>query len=64
MAIDTRDKRASALGFGFSGIAPPLPDGNISSQADRQHMAGVYRGILAGEEITTKKLDISIDISM
>lgn len=53
MAIDTNEKRASALGtrwarlpFGrrFMGL---IPDG-LGNQGDRQQMAGDYRGILAG----------------
>ena len=47
MAVDTRDKRASAVGFVLtSRLAPPLPDGSFN-QADRQHIAYSYRGILA-----------------
>jgi hypothetical protein len=48
MAVDTRNKRANCLNvanpFKFSA---PNPDGAISSQADRQHMAYAYLGILA-----------------
>lgn len=49
MALDTRDRRASAL-FWNRGIGRvyPNPDGAIASQADRQQIALVYRGILAG----------------
>ena len=46
MAIDTRDKRASAV-FVAVRACYPAPDGTID-QADRQHAARVYRGILAG----------------
>lgn len=46
MAVDSRDKRASAL----NGMPwdPPrfVPDSSIS-QGDRQDVANVYRGILA-----------------
>lgn len=50
MAIDSRDKRASAsaLIYGmprFAGPAP-TPDGTISA-ADRMHITGFYRGIAA-----------------
>ena len=47
MAIDTASKRSSALDFEEvwqAGV--PLPDGAIS-QADRQHLAYSYSGILA-----------------
>jgi hypothetical protein len=50
MAVDTRNKRASCLGFANPPFAVfPNPDGAITSQADRQHIAYVYPGILAGE---------------
>jgi hypothetical protein len=48
MALDSADKRASALGVNASSPkAFPTPDGSLASQADRQHCAGVYRGVLA-----------------
>jgi hypothetical protein len=48
MAIDTRDKRASVLGWGLVAlVALPLPAGTIE-QADRQQVAAVYAGISAG----------------
>ena len=46
MAIDTRDKRASAHRL-YPRIRP-IPDGVIDA-ADRRHIAGFYRGISAGE---------------
>ena len=52
MSIDTAAKRSSALDheepwqFGI-----PLPDGAIS-QADRQHLAFCYSGILIVESVT------------
>lgn len=47
MAIDTRDKRSSAINIGspWRGMLP-LPDGAIN-QGDRQHVAFLYRGIAA-----------------
>lgn len=44
MALDTRDKRASAI----LGRTLPGPDGTIDA-ADRLHVAGLYRGIAADE---------------
>lgn len=45
--LDTRSKRASSVGILSPFIlAPVLPDGSIS-QADRQHIALSYSGILA-----------------
>lgn len=49
MAIDTAQKRRSALGIGQPWmVVPPAPDGSVSTQADRQHLAFSYSGILAG----------------
>lgn len=45
MAIDTADKRASAIGIPTFWIAP-IPDGTIDA-ADRLQGAGLYRGIAA-----------------
>ena len=52
MAIDTRNKRASAIAI----LLPwrwmlPAPDGTITS-SDRQQVAGIYAGIAALEEYT------------
>ena len=44
MAIDTQDKRASAIVAGlYYSILLPLADGSID-QPDRQQLAGVYCG--------------------
>jgi hypothetical protein len=49
MSLDTRDRRASALGDGLAAIVEwILPDGTINA-ADRIHLAGLYRGIAADE---------------
>ena len=45
-AVDTRDKRASALNVGGIVQVMPDPDGTIDA-ADRLHIAGEYRGIAA-----------------
>ena len=45
MAIDSRDKRASALNF-EEGFTAYTPDG-VNTQADRQDSLHAYRGILA-----------------
>ena len=49
MALDTRNKRASALGVAVATFALvlPNPDGLTLDQGDRQQTAFVYRGILA-----------------
>lgn len=47
MAIDTRDKRASVLGFGLAALVV-LPAPGTIDQPDRQHLAYCYRGIQAG----------------
>ena len=47
MAVDTRNKRASVLGFVFPlTLILPAPDAAIV-QADRQHVAYSYSGISA-----------------
>ena len=47
MAIDTRDKRASAISAGIPFIViAPLADGTIDA-GDRQMVADVYSGIAA-----------------
>lgn len=44
MAIDTRNKRASVIGYKLPWRGPlPLPDGEIDP-GDRRHLVGEYRG--------------------
>jgi hypothetical protein len=46
--MDTRNKRASALGFALAALVIlPAPDGAIA-QADRQQVSFSYAGISAG----------------
>lgn len=47
MAIDTEDKRRSVMGMSPI-VTLPVPDGDISSEQDRRHIAGLYRGEAAG----------------
>lgn len=49
MALDSRDKRASALGVAVATFALvlPNPDGAALNQGDRQQVAFCYRGIAA-----------------
>ena|GEM_PF-4401002 len=44
MAIDTADKRRSAAQRTWWRIAP-VPDGSLTNERDRQHAAGIYRGL-------------------
>jgi len=45
--LDSRSKRASSVSILVPFVlAPPLPDGTIS-QADRQHIAWCFSGIMA-----------------
>ena len=54
MAVDSKAKRASALSFRrLGGVTMADPDGDLTGQADRQHMLRDYRGILAGSGIVT-----------
>ena len=49
MAIDTADKRAATIQVAQPWIfVYPTPDAGAEGQADRQHMAWTYPGILAG----------------
>lgn len=52
MAIDTQQKRASALliGLPFRGLLP-LPDVAAETQADRQQLLNLYAGILASAPV-------------
>lgn len=45
MAVDTEDRRRSAMQFPFTTVLP-VADGTISG-ADKQHIVWLYRGILA-----------------
>lgn len=48
MAVDTRDKRASAISPRFQpGTVYPNPDGSLANQGDRQQIGTIYRGINA-----------------
>ena len=60
MAVDSRNKRASVLGFGLAALlVMPAPDGTID-QADRQHVAYSYPGITAGTPIAPDVIIIAI----
>lgn len=49
--INTRNKRASAIGLAFTALSIlPAPDGAVS-QADRQQVAYTYAGLSAGQLI-------------
>lgn len=51
MAINTANRRRSASSTGPWRRLAPLPDGSISSVADRQQIAGRYRGIEASSVV-------------
>lgn len=53
MAIDTRDKRSSAIGVGLPWRVYPNPDSSLD-QGDRQQTAFLYRGILAEENVVAE----------
>ena len=48
MAIDSADKRSSAMSLLTDMVVAMTPDGSIVA-LDRQHVAGFYRGISAAE---------------
>lgn len=44
MSLDTRNRRAAAAAAAVLWlVAPPLPDGDVSSLEDRRHLAGLVR---------------------
>lgn len=56
MAVDTRNKRASALACGLAFLTVlPAPDGLALDKGDRQQTAALYRGI---EALATSVLDL------
>lgn len=61
--VDTRNKRASVIGVAAAiALTLPAPDGTIV-QADRQHAAFCYAGILATElDITDAVADVVIQV--
>lgn len=59
MALDTRNKRASALACGLAFLTVlPAPDGLTLDQGDRQQVAACYRGIVAAPAVPPAVLDI------
>lgn len=51
--LDSRNKRASALGIALApGRVYPNPDGSLANQGDRQQMAYSYAGVETPEVIT------------
>lgn len=49
MAIDTRNERAGAIGYALPFLLlTPDPDAGAEDQADRQQLAYLFPGILAG----------------
>lgn len=44
MAINTRDRRASAGGIGPLPLSFPLPDGLALSEGDQEQLTALYRG--------------------
>lgn len=60
MAVDTRNKRASALGVALAvTLTLPAPDGTVG-QPDRQHAAYSYAGIEAAEENIGTVADVEV----
>lgn len=59
MALDTRNRRASALACGLAFLTVlPAPDGLTLDQGDRQQVAALYRGILAVPAVPPVVLNI------
>lgn len=48
MAIDTRDKRASATAATLLWlVVAPTPDASLAAEADRRQIVGLYRGVVS-----------------
>jgi len=64
MAIDTAAKRSSALDHEEPWqFGTPFPDGTIS-QADRQHLAHIYGGILIAAAAVVTRLGKSVPAAL
>lgn len=60
MALDTRNKRASVLGFALAALVVlPAPDATIDA-ADRQQVAFSYAGLLAGNPVVAPSDIVSL----
>ena len=53
MAVDSKDKRASATHLPWMVIAP-TPDGTIDAE-DREQISGYYAGITPGSPVSGRK---------
>lgn len=52
MAADTKEKRLSMVAYGDGGILHVLPEPDATiDQGDRQHLLGLYSGVLAGAPV-------------
>jgi len=56
MPVDSRDKRASVLGFGLAALLF-LPAPGAIDQPDRQHVAYSYRGLAASSPVPAEAAD-------
>lgn len=63
MAIDTANKRASAIGVGSPFRVLPTPSGSIGAE-DRLHLAFLYRGIAAANPNTAVFDEEAIESSL
>lgn len=52
MATDTRNKRASLVGFRTGGllVVEPNPDGSLANENDRAQMQGLYAATLSAAQ--------------
>lgn len=65
MAVDTRNKRASAIAIGLPfGRSFPLADGSLADAGDRQHIAYCYAGIAADPATVAADLLIERTVMM
>jgi hypothetical protein len=58
MAIDTEDKRRSAIGV------LPIPDGEVLTEADRKQVVWIYNGLpfIEPEELTLRLRELGLKL--
>lgn len=60
MALDTRNKRAAAIGMGLASLRVlPAPD-NVVATADRRQLAFCYPGLGTGATVLTSLMGMAM----
>ncbi len=62
MAIDTRDKRASVIGYGlFNGSPWPIPDTTVLA-AERRALGDIYSGVAINVDWTIRASMVNVNL--